>query len=294
MTLPPFSVILHHYHCKGEAWGWLDFKRDTALRLLCSPLSSAELATPRHRANEEICRDDVREAAVRIKVRMARTASDIIEIGKDLIAVKEALGHGQFLPWIEAEFGMSADSAHRFMNVADRLGSQIPHGAEFQPTALYALAAPSTPDELVEQVVARASDGETFTAADIKAMKAEWAAERADLKVKVGDAKDRASRADAIKQDFEQQLADLQEKLAKARDEADTLRHEASRRASASVPPPAPPTDPDGAYNAAPQRTISGRRRPILPWGCNRTTDRREQRKRRAMRGSSPPNTIRP
>tara|TARA_R110002020_G_scaffold150446_1_gene327143 strand:- start:7053 stop:7166 length:114 start_codon:yes stop_codon:yes gene_type:complete len=29
---------------------------------------------------------------------------DIIEIGRDLIAVKAEIGHGNFLPWIEKEF----------------------------------------------------------------------------------------------------------------------------------------------------------------------------------------------
>ena len=70
-------------------------------------------------------------------------AADIIDIGKDLIAVKAALGHGHFLAWIEVEFSMSIDSAQRFMAVADRLGDQMPHGAVFQPSALYALAAPA-------------------------------------------------------------------------------------------------------------------------------------------------------
>lgn len=177
---------------------------------------------------DEICRDDVRDAAVRIKVRMARTASDIVDIGRDLIAVKEAVGHGHFLSWIDAEFGMSEDSAQRFMGVAKRLGDQIPQNAVFDRTALYALAAPSTPDEIVEEVTERAANGETFTAADIKAMKAEWSEEKKELKAK-------ASRADSIKQDFEQQLRDLQAKLATTRDEADTLRHELARAQAPTV-----------------------------------------------------------
>ena len=48
-----------------------------------------------------------RAAAERIQFRMARTAQDIIEIGRDLIDQKESVGHGHFLEWIEAEFGLS-------------------------------------------------------------------------------------------------------------------------------------------------------------------------------------------
>lgn len=71
-----------------------------------------------------------------------------------------ALGHGNFLPWIEAEFGMSEDTAGRFMQVASRLADKIPHGAEFAPSVLYSLAAPNTPDEVREETLRRAAAGE--------------------------------------------------------------------------------------------------------------------------------------
>lgn len=66
--------------------------------------------------------------------------------------ISYASRHGQFLRWIEAEFNMSDQSAHRFMHVARRLSDKIPHDVEFQATALYALAAPSTPDEVVAAI----------------------------------------------------------------------------------------------------------------------------------------------
>jgi hypothetical protein len=43
-----------------------------------------------------------REAAQRIRLRLRRSAEDIIEIGRDLIEVKASIGNGNFLPWIEA------------------------------------------------------------------------------------------------------------------------------------------------------------------------------------------------
>lgn len=171
---------------------------------------------------DEVCRDDVRDAAVRIKVRMARTAADIIDIGRDLISVKESVGHGNFLPWIDAEFGMTYRTAQRFMSVAERVGTKSDTMSHLPPTALYALTSPSTPEDIVEEVANRAASGEVFTAADIKAMKDAWASEKKELK-------DKATRADSIKHDFGQQLLDLQNKLAASRDEADTLKHELER-----------------------------------------------------------------
>jgi hypothetical protein len=56
------------------------------------------------------------DAATRIRQRISRTTQDIIDIGRDLIEVKERVGHDKFLPWIEREFEMSEDTAQRFMS----------------------------------------------------------------------------------------------------------------------------------------------------------------------------------
>lgn len=186
---------------------------------------------------DEVARDDVRDAAVRIKVRMSRTAADIIEIGNDLIAVKSALGHGHFLKWIETEFGMSDDSAGRFMAVAQRLGDKIPHTAEFTPSVLYALAAPSTPEAVVNEAVERANEGEKITASEIRAMKDAWAAEKRDLRAKAEDAKARAARADALKLDYEQQVLRARSDMEKLRDQIGTLEHELSDKQTVGQAP---------------------------------------------------------
>jgi hypothetical protein len=94
---------------------------------------------------------------------MRRNCRDIVEIGRDLIAMKKALGHGHYLEWIEAEFDMSETTARNFVNVATRF-SKSATVADLSPRILYELAAPSTPDEVVAQVEARAASGETVTA----------------------------------------------------------------------------------------------------------------------------------
>ncbi|WP_028346057.1 DUF3102 domain-containing protein [Bradyrhizobium murdochi] len=110
----------------------------------------------------------LRDAAIRIRQRMSRTAEDIVEIGRDLIEVKGRLAHGEFLSWIDAEFRMSSDTTQRFMLVAKL---QIPPVAEFQPSVLYALAAPSTPEEVRAAVTEKVASGEAVTVADVKALK---------------------------------------------------------------------------------------------------------------------------
>ncbi len=59
--------------------------------------------------------DKVRSTADRIRDRIKKTVEDIIEVGNDLLAVKEALPHGQFLPWLKADFGWGERSAQNFM-----------------------------------------------------------------------------------------------------------------------------------------------------------------------------------
>lgn len=70
----------------------------------------------------------------------------IIETGEDLIQQKEALGHGNFLPWVRGEFGMSEDTAQKFMRIARELGSNAESSRYLSFEALAKLAAPSTPE----------------------------------------------------------------------------------------------------------------------------------------------------
>lgn len=97
-----------------------------------------------------------------IRALMKRTAQDIIEIGQKLILVKEKLAHGKFLDWIAAEFEWSYPTAARFMQVANsfRKTYQID---KFAASALYVLAAPSTPASARSEAIARAEAGEPIT-----------------------------------------------------------------------------------------------------------------------------------
>jgi hypothetical protein len=114
---------------------------------------------------------EVRDASTRIKVRMHRTAQDIVEIGRDLILIKEKVGHGNFLPWIDAEFGMSQPTALNFMRVAEQFGEKIVSVTNLTPTVLYALAAPSTPEEVRDNVIEMAQRGEKVTTKTVAELK---------------------------------------------------------------------------------------------------------------------------
>ncbi|MBV9386116.1 MAG: DUF3102 domain-containing protein [Chroococcidiopsidaceae cyanobacterium CP_BM_ER_R8_30] len=105
-----------------------------------------------------------------IRALMKRTAEDIIEIGQKLIVVKQKLGHGCFLDWIEAEFEWSYPTAARFIQVANAF-SKIYQIDKFAPSALYLLAAPSTPETAREEALALAKAGEHITYTTAKNIK---------------------------------------------------------------------------------------------------------------------------
>lgn len=184
---------------------------------------------------DEDGRDDVRAAAERIKVRMSRTVEDIIDIGRDLIAVKKSIGHGNFLRWIEVEFGMTDRTARNFMSACERFGSKTEMVSDLTVGVLYALAAPSTDDAVVEEVIERAEAGEKITPDDVKALKAEWASERKDLKRQIDDAKAKAKDAQATGVDYGHQIEELRGELVSLRDERDTLKQELRSARSGAV-----------------------------------------------------------
>lgn len=140
---------------------------------------------------EVLSREDevsAKEDAAIIKAHMKSAAESIIAVGTALKRQKERLPHGMFLPWIEAEFGMTDRTARNFMNVAE-VYAKSETVSDLSAKALYELAAPSTPQYVREQVEELIVDGQKITVADVKRLKAEAKAaeELASLKTKMSE-----------------------------------------------------------------------------------------------------------
>jgi hypothetical protein len=111
-----------------------------------------------------------------IKERIRRTAQDIVDIGEDLIEVKDRLEHGQFGLWLKLEFDWDERTARRFMSVAAMMKSDtvsVLPGADLSlmdigAGALYVLAAKSTPQEVRREALERAYKGEVMTQSKVK------------------------------------------------------------------------------------------------------------------------------
>jgi Protein of unknown function (DUF3102) len=117
--------------------------------------------------------EQVRSSADRIRERLKKTLEDIIEIGNDLMAVREALDHGQFLNWLRAEFGWQQRTAYNFISVAERFKLATIASLPIDPTAAYLLAAPSIPEEARQLAIERAEGGEKITTVIAKEIVAE-------------------------------------------------------------------------------------------------------------------------
>jgi hypothetical protein len=90
-----------------------------------------------------------------------QVVSDVIEIGRLLVESKKLAGHGNWLPWLEKEFGWTDKTAENIMNVARFSADKIEtvSNLNLPMRGLYLLATPSTPETAKLEVISRAEAG---------------------------------------------------------------------------------------------------------------------------------------
>ena len=93
----------------------------------------------------------------------------VVDIGRKLIAVKDMLPHGSFLPWVES-FGMERRGALRAMQVADVFGTKWDTVSHLPISVVYKLAAPSTPDEVRDLVIHKIGPGKGITVRNVSVL----------------------------------------------------------------------------------------------------------------------------
>jgi len=108
-----------------------------------------------------------RDHAKLIRKHGRQTIESLMAMGECLTAVKDRLGHGNFMGWIDAEFNMSDRTAQKLMRLYERFKSEP--GSDlgaFDLSALYALSAAKTPAAAVDAALARAESGQRVSKAD--------------------------------------------------------------------------------------------------------------------------------
>jgi hypothetical protein len=110
----------------------------------------------------------LRQQAARIRRRIANTTAAFIEVGRDLLAVKQSLEHGQFAAWLKAECGIEERTARNYMSAAAFAEGKTEMISVLPPTTLYLLAAKSTPAEIVNEVMPTVEAGAPMPAEVIR------------------------------------------------------------------------------------------------------------------------------
>lgn len=123
-----------------------------------------------YKAVPEQYRSEVQIKTAELKMLTKQTAQGIIEIGHRLIEIKDKLGHGNWLPWLDTEFGWSDQTARNMIRVADKFKTVL-NLEGISTRALYMLAAPSTPDEVKADVVEIAKAGEAVDHKTVKELR---------------------------------------------------------------------------------------------------------------------------
>ena len=111
-----------------------------------------------------------RASASRIKEQLKKQQAAFLEIGRELLTVKDQLGHGNFGLWLDAEFGINERTAQRCISAAELLGDHPSIVSALPQIALVELAAPSTPEHVRETVVQRIAAGEQMKPIAVLAM----------------------------------------------------------------------------------------------------------------------------
>lgn len=122
---------------------------------------------------------DVEQLAKHIDSAKEAIRKNVIAIGKYLSRAHDKLakhGSGVFGKWVEERCGIAIQSARNFMRVAEvfGIGERTKFVQTFDQSAMYVLAAPSTPREAVDEAMGMAKEGEYVSHAIAKEIVAKY------------------------------------------------------------------------------------------------------------------------
>ena len=133
-------------------------------RDVISPGRLPPAARGQRRATAELA-----EHATEIRRLREQVVEDVIEIGNRLTECKKLCAHGAWIPWLKNEFGWTEQTALNLMRVKKLIGKSKKFlDLNLPVSALYLLAAPSTPEAAKTEVIARAEAGEVLPVAEVK------------------------------------------------------------------------------------------------------------------------------
>jgi Protein of unknown function (DUF3102) len=151
-----------------------------------APATSSYVIQPSEIDRPSAVSKELESAAQRVRTRLKNMSEDIIEIGRELRAVKRRLKHGHFLDWVEKECELSRRTAQLMMRAAEWAEAKCEIVAHLEPAAIYLLAAPSTPETVRQEVLSRLEEGQKPATQRVKDMIRATKEKRPPTRQKVG------------------------------------------------------------------------------------------------------------
>ena len=177
-------------------------------------------------------RRTIAQIADDLAAALKRELADVVAIGGLLIEAQDQLDHGQWLPWLEANFGSSVRTADNYMNAA-RFASKLEtvSNLKLRPTALYLLGSKldDGPDDLFSPKAIKAI---------LKVAEDEWV---------------NAKRAQAIAESLRPppKIDDEEEEEERASEVEERVISDEEIENILEGPPPLPPPEPPPASNVS-------------------------------------------
>ncbi|QNQ63356.1 hypothetical protein IB024_04990 [Brucella sp. 6810] len=111
--------------------------------------------------------EQLQAVAARINHNRTSIKQAILDIGKDLIAIKNSIP-GHFDRWLKLEFSWSKSTAWNYINAAQRFGDKPEVFEALPPATIYKLAAKATPEAVRTEIVAEIMSGAPVDAKDVE------------------------------------------------------------------------------------------------------------------------------
>lgn len=98
-----------------------------------------------------------RDLAERVRSFELRVMSQIVDLGGELIRMKERLGHGRFTPWLRAEFSGKDRTAQRYMAAHEAFAGKSATVSVLKPAVAHVIAA--APAAIRHEIIAEIEGG---------------------------------------------------------------------------------------------------------------------------------------
>ncbi|WP_315792685.1 DUF3102 domain-containing protein [Bradyrhizobium sp. SZCCHNRI1002] len=108
------------------------------------------------------------QIAKKVRAHLHRGTCEYLEAGRWLTEAKCKCEHGQWMPWLNDNFGLSDRMAQHLINATSKFGANAKRVSDLPQRVVFLLAAPSTPEEVVDDVIAEAKAGKPVTTATVK------------------------------------------------------------------------------------------------------------------------------